>query len=105
MAEPRHRTLRANSVSVVVPCRARFLPRAQDFGMILEELRAALARRYLKDRELPISEIAWLLGYREISSFTHAFKRWTGMNPRQFRSSGPSGRTTQMLATGLKRAG
>ncbi len=57
------------------------------FGKILEELRAALARRYLKDRELPISEIAWLLGYREISSFTHAFKRWTGMNPREFRAS------------------
>jgi len=59
------------------------------FGKILEEFRAALARRYLKDRELPISEIAWLLGYREISSFTHAFKRWTGMNPREFRSSAP----------------
>jgi AraC-like DNA-binding protein len=59
------------------------------FGKILEEFRAALARRYLKDRELPISEIAWLLGYQEISSFTHAFKRWTGMNPREFRLSAP----------------
>ncbi len=57
------------------------------FGKILEEERAAIARRYLKDRELPISEIAWLLGYREISSFTNAFKRWSGMNPREFRSS------------------
>jgi AraC-like DNA-binding protein len=57
------------------------------FAKILEELRAALAERYLSDRELPISEIAWLLGYKEISSFTHAFKRWTGMSPRDFRSS------------------
>jgi AraC-like DNA-binding protein len=57
------------------------------FARILEELRAALAERYLRDRELPISEIAWLLGYREISSFTHAFKRWTGMSPREFRAS------------------
>jgi AraC-like DNA-binding protein len=57
------------------------------FAEILEELRAALAKRYLRDRELPVSEIAWLLGYREISSFTHAFKRWTGMSPIQFRSS------------------
>jgi AraC-like DNA-binding protein len=56
------------------------------FTEIVEELRAALARRYLRDRELPISEIAWLLGYQEISSFTHAFKRWTGITPRQFRS-------------------
>jgi AraC-like DNA-binding protein len=57
------------------------------FTEILEELRFALAKRYLRDRELPISEVAWLLGYREISSFTHAFKRWTGMSPRQFRLS------------------
>jgi AraC-like DNA-binding protein len=57
------------------------------FARILEELRAALAQRYLRDRELPISEIAWLLGYREISSFTHAFRRWNGMSPREFRSS------------------
>ena len=57
------------------------------FAKILEELRAALARRYLKDPALTISEIAWLLGYREMSSFTHAFKRWTGMSPLQFRSS------------------
>ena len=41
----------------------------------------------LRDRELPVSEITWLLGYREGGSFTHAFKRWTGMSPSQFRSS------------------
>jgi AraC-like DNA-binding protein len=57
------------------------------FTKILEELRAALARRYLRDRALPISEITWLLGYREVGSFTHAFNRWTGMSPSQFRSS------------------
>src|SRR3954453_17210120 len=55
------------------------------FGDILEETRAALAKRYLAERDLPVSEIAWLLGYVEVSSFTNAFKRWTGMTPRQFR--------------------
>ena len=55
------------------------------FAKILEETRASLARRYLAERDLPVSEIAWLLGYGEVSSFTHAFKRWTGMTPRQFR--------------------
>jgi len=57
------------------------------FSEVLEETRAALARRYLAERDLPVSEIAWLLGYSEVSSFTHAFKRWTGMTPRQFRLS------------------
>jgi len=55
------------------------------FREILEETRAALAKRYLAERDLPVSEIAWLLGFGEVSSFTHAFKRWTGMTPRQFR--------------------
>ena len=55
------------------------------FAGILEETRTALAKRYLAERDLPVSEIAWLLGYSEVSSFTHAFKRWTGMTPRQFR--------------------
>jgi AraC-like DNA-binding protein len=57
------------------------------FAEILDDLRDALARRYLRERELPVSEIAWLLGYREVSSLTHAFRRWTGTTPRQFRSS------------------
>lgn len=57
------------------------------FAEILDQLRAALAKRYLQDETLPVSEIAWLLGYREVSSLTHAFKRWTGMTPRRFRSA------------------
>ena len=61
------------------------------FTRILEELRATLANHYLKDRELPVTEIAWLLGYREIGSFTHAFRRWTGLSPSQFRSSKRAG--------------
>jgi AraC-like DNA-binding protein len=57
------------------------------FSGVLETLRQALAKRYLRERELPISEIAWLLGYSEISSFTHAFARWTGLTPKSFRNS------------------
>ena len=55
------------------------------FAEILEETRAALAKRYLAEHNLPVTEIAWLLGYSEVSSFSHAFKRWTGMTPREFR--------------------
>ena len=56
------------------------------FAEILDQFRATLAKRYLNDETLPVSEIAWLLGYREVSSLTHAFKRWTGTTPRRFRS-------------------
>ena len=57
------------------------------YGEILDQLRASLAKRYLRDRELPVSEVAWLLGYREVSGLTYAFNRWTGMTPRQYRLS------------------
>ncbi len=59
------------------------------FTAILDETRSALAEDYLAERHLPVSQIAWLLGHREVSSFNHAFKRWTGMTPQQFRSAPP----------------
>jgi AraC-like DNA-binding protein len=56
------------------------------FSELLEQLRSDLAKRYLGENELPISQIAWLLGYREIGAFSHAFKRWTGKTPRELRA-------------------
>ena len=56
------------------------------FAAVMDELKRDLANRYLRDEDLSISRIAWLLGYREVSAFTHAFKRWTGKNPREARS-------------------
>lgn len=57
------------------------------FSNVLENLRADLANRYLNEGELPVSQIAWLLGYREVGSFSHAFKRWTGKTPREARAA------------------
>jgi len=56
-----------------------------NFSAVLENLKIDLAKRYLADSDLSISQIAWLLGYQEVSSFTHAFKRWSGKTPRQAR--------------------
>jgi AraC-like DNA-binding protein len=55
------------------------------FSDVLDSLRFDLAERYLADEALSISQIAWLLGYHEVSGFTHAFKRWTGKTPREAR--------------------
>jgi AraC-like DNA-binding protein len=55
---------------------------------LIEMLRRDLADRYLNDGDLPISQIAWLLGYREVGSFSNAFKRWTGKTPREARNAG-----------------
>jgi AraC-like DNA-binding protein len=59
-----------------------------NFTEIFQQLRRDLAVRYLKDRKLHVSKIAWLLGFREVSAFTHAYKRWTGKTPSQMRTAG-----------------
>ena len=58
-----------------------------NFTEILQQLRRDLAVRYLDDRKLHVSKIAWLLGFHEVSAFTHAFKRWTGKTPSQMRTA------------------
>ncbi len=58
-----------------------------NFTEILQQMRRDLAVRYLDDRNLHVSKIAWLLGFHEVSAFTHAFKRWTGKSPSQIRTA------------------
>jgi AraC-like DNA-binding protein len=67
----------------------RLLAEGVTFSEVLESLKSHLAQRYLADLSLSISQIAWLLGYQEVSAFTHAFKRWTGRAPRDVRLSFP----------------
>ncbi len=55
------------------------------FQKILTEVRAELAINYLRDARLKSLEIAMLLGYSNISSFTTAFKSWYDMPPAKYR--------------------
>lgn len=57
------------------------------FGQLLDRTRRELAERYLAEGQFGIAEIAFMLGYREQSSFNHAFKEWSGMNPGAYRTS------------------
>ena len=56
------------------------------FQAVLTEVRAELAVRYLKDERLKALEVAMLLGYSSISSFTTAFKSWYDMPPAEYRA-------------------
>ena len=55
------------------------------FQKILNEVRAVLAVRYLRDTRLKALEVAMLLGYSSISAFTTAFKSWYDMPPNEYR--------------------
>ena len=52
---------------------------------VLQEVRAVLAINYLSDERLKSLEIAMLLGYSNISTFTTAFKSWYDMPPAEYR--------------------
>jgi len=55
------------------------------FRLILNELRHELADKYIKDSSMNLNEISFLLGFSEMSSFSRAFKRWTGSSPSAYR--------------------
>ncbi len=62
--------------------RRKLAAKGLTFARILDEFRLSMAKRYLTEQDLSVSRIAWLLGYTEVSGFSHAFRRWTGRNPR-----------------------
>lgn len=56
------------------------------FSQLLEEARRQRALRLLGQPGLSLVEIADQLGYSDVSNFCHAFKRWTGRTPADFRA-------------------
>jgi AraC-like DNA-binding protein len=53
---------------------------------ILDETRRELAQQYLREGRASVCEITFRLGFSDQSSFTRAFKRWTGRAPGEFRA-------------------
>lgn len=56
-----------------------------NFGALLEETRRGLALHYLRNTSITSSEIGFLLGFGETSSFYRAFHAWTGSTPESKR--------------------
>lgn len=65
--------------------RRRLVAEGSSYQKILSEVRYRLAQEYLATSNLPLEEISVLLGYSTPGNFTHAFKRWHGSSPRQYR--------------------
>ena len=57
----------------------------RSFRDLLADARYAKARYLLKNTTLPIDDIAVQLGYAESAAFIHAFRRWAGQTPGEFR--------------------
>src|SRR5690606_7152107 len=59
----------------------------QSVEALVEEVRKEKALRYLREGRYALSEIAFLLGFSELSAFSRAFKRWTGESPANYRQT------------------
>ena len=77
----------------------RLLRDGTHYRLLLDEVRRAQAHRLLEDTEIPLSELAGILGYSEASAFTRAFRRWEGMPPARWRVSGRARRTVAAYGT------
>lgn len=71
------------------------------FHELVEQVRKDKALRYVAADHYALGEIAFLLGFSELSAFSRAFKRWTGIAPAQYRAQhlamdtdSPSGATS-----------
>jgi AraC-like DNA-binding protein len=67
--------------------RRRLKEEGSNYRALLDEIRFGLAREYLGETNLSMEEICGLLGYSEPGNFSHAFRRWSGLSPRNWRQA------------------
>jgi len=65
----------------------RLAARGLNYSDLLAQVRKTLALNLLENPSLGIAQIAYCLGYSEVSTFNHAFRRWVGQAPRDYRNS------------------
>lgn len=65
--------------------RRRLEAEDRSFQELLDKVRAEHATRYLQNTRLPLSTIAYLVGFNDASNFRRAYRKWTGHSPREVR--------------------
>jgi AraC-like DNA-binding protein len=76
----------ARAVGMSVRTLQRSLKKAGlSYSGVQEDVRKTLALNLLKNETLALTEIAFSLGYSEVSAFNHAFRRWVNQSPGDYR--------------------
>jgi AraC-like DNA-binding protein len=55
------------------------------YQILLNRVRKEFALNYINKPSVTLYDISFLLGFSEQSSFNHAFKKWTGIKPTEYR--------------------
>ncbi|TFY89509.1 AraC family transcriptional regulator [Pseudomonas kairouanensis] len=91
LAEQLHAAPGLEGLAAQLKCSARTLRRhlqalGCSYQQLLDDLRFEQAKQWLAQDQLPIYRIAEQLGFSETASFRHAFVRWSGVAPNQYRN-------------------
>ena len=75
----------ANQLNLTTRSLQRKLKReGLSFRQLLDDARRSLTLQLLEENEQPLIHISGIVGFNDQSSFNRAFKRWTGLTPKQF---------------------
>ena len=69
--------------------RRRLSEEGKSFQQLLDQVRLRLACEYLRNTGLPVTEVARLVGFNDVTNFRRAFKRWSGLLPSVLRVMDP----------------
>lgn len=65
--------------------RRRLLDEGKTYKQIVQDVRRAIAEKYLSQSLMSIAEVSEMLGYTDVANFRRAFISWTGVSPAKFR--------------------
>lgn len=65
---------------------SRLVARGTSYRALLNETRQELAEQYMRQGHHSVSEVTYLLGFADVSSFSRAFRQWTGVSPSEYRA-------------------
>lgn len=74
--------------------RRRLIDEGSSFQQVLNSTRCDLAKSYVRDTDLTLGEIAYLLGFGSATAFQRAFKRWVDIAPGYYREQSRSAHST-----------
>ena len=64
---------------------SKLAARNTSYRELLNETRKELAEQYIRQGLHSVSEVTYLLGFADVSSFSRAFRSWNGVSPSEFR--------------------
>ena len=85
--------------------RRRLAEEGLSYRSIVDEVRNHLARVYLRDTPLSVSDVASLLGFEDVANFRRAFRKWNDCAPQDFRVQAAAQSGTQTSSTDRQASG